>query len=75
METFDKFCFVEIEKQTDIQVHQAKVRESLCLVDRLDGGLGFQLDDDQFFNEQISAKCTRVMQIVVIESNRLLFDD
>jgi len=75
MKTIDKFCFMEIEKQTDIQVHQTKVRESLCLVDRLDGGLGFQLDDDQFFNEQISAKRTRVMQVVVVQGDRLLFDD
>ena len=75
MEPIDKLCFMEIEKQTDIQVHQTKVRKSLCLVDRVDGRLGFKLDDDQFFDQQIGAKRARVMQIIVVQGDGLLFDN
>jgi hypothetical protein len=37
MEAINKFRFMEVEKQTNIQVHQTKVRKGLCLVDRMDG--------------------------------------
>ncbi|CAD78023.1 hypothetical protein RB13247 [Rhodopirellula baltica SH 1] len=71
----DQLCFVKIDEQPNIQIHQTQIRQSLRFVDGMDLSLRFQFNDHQLFHQEISTKSTRFVQIVVLNRDRLLLHD